>query len=113
MIHTQPHQLRNGIDPVIRTLLDIIEQLLLRHILGIEFLQMNMILAVLQGTDCLQQTFFHGPSDTHGLTGRFHLGRQDIRSVRELIKWKSRHLRNYIIQCRFKACRRVCQLYLI
>ena len=57
-----------------------------------------------QGTKCLHQCTLKIRTDTHNLTGCFHLRRQLPACLDELIERKSRHLNYDIIKCRFKAC---------
>ena len=124
LIGAKPEEFGNGINPVICSLFNIGEELFhcfflslfsgfVRKIFYVELFQMNMVLSVLKRPDRLQQAFFHGPSHSHGLPGSLHLGREDIGSQGKLVKGKSRHLCHYVVQCRFKACRRVSQRNLV
>ena len=96
-------ELCNGIDAVIRSDFDIVQQVFPTPV--IELRHMQMIYADLQRPDSFQQAFLKGAPDTHDFAGSFHLGTQRIVGICELIKWKPGHLGDYIVQRRLKGCR--------
>ena len=66
---------------------------------GVEAVQM-----LLQRTDRFHQSPLKVRTDTHNLSGRFHLGCQCTFRLNKFIKWQARDLDYTIIQCRLKTC---------
>ena len=60
----------------------------------------------------LKKTLLEASSDTHGLTGSFHLGSETRIGISEFIEWEPGHLGHYVIKSRLEACRSVGKLYL-
>ena len=78
MIDAHPHELRNGIDPVVGSVLDVVQELIYRHMLRVKLVHMDVVLSVLERSDSLEEAFFKRSSDAHYLSGRLHLGRKNI-----------------------------------
>ena len=113
VVNAQPHQLRDRIDTVIGTFLDVLEKIIDTHMLGVELRHVDVVLAVLERADRFQKALFKSSADTHDLTGRLHLCREFIHRRRELIERESRHLRNNIVERRFEAGRSIGKLDLV
>ena len=112
-IHPQPHELGNGIDAVVRPLLDIVQQLVHPHMLGVEFLHVQVNLLVFQGADGFQQALLKAPPHAHHFACGLHLGGQLVLGGREFVKGEPGHLRYNIIQGRLKTGGSVGQLNFI
>ena len=104
-------QLGNGIDTVVGTDFDIVEQFRLAH--TVKLTVMQMMQSDLKGTDRLEKAFLNGSADAHNLARRLHLRGERIVGVREFIKREARHLGDHIVQRRFKGRRSVGNLNLI
>ena len=59
---------------------------------------------LLQRTDGFHKATLKAVTDTHDLSGRFHLCGQCSFCADEFIKWQTRHLNDTIVQHRLKAC---------
>ncbi len=108
-VHPQPHQLGNGVDAVIGSLLHILHQFLHRHMPGVKFFHMNVVFTFLQGADGFEKTLFKTAPHAHDLAGGFHLSGKRIESRRKFVKWKPGHLCDHIVQSRLKTGRSVGQ----
>ena len=113
VVDAEPHQLRDRVDAVVGTFLDVVEKVIDTHMLGVELRHVDVVLAVLERTDRLKKALFEGAADAHDLTGCLHLRGKLIHRSRELIERESRHLRNDIVEGRFEAGRGIGQLDLV
>ena len=105
-------KLRDGKDTVLPALPDIIHDCPGVHAVKFGVIQMHM--AGLQGTDSLEQALLHGASYAHNLSGRLHLRGKSIVDLTidtpgKLVKGKTGHLGDNIIEGGLKAGRRIGQ----
>ena len=110
-VASEAEQLGDGIDAIVRTDPDVVEQFLPAY--GIELGQMDVVCADFQGTDAFQQAFLKGAAHAHHFSGGLHLGGQGIVGVCEFIEGETRQLGHHIIQRRLERRGGVRQLNLI
>ena len=99
---TTTENLSNQIDTAVIHDIQLLKYILIGHAIIITGLQTVYMLC--QRTDCFHQTTLEVCTDTHNLTGCFHLCGQCTLRIDKLIKRKSRNLYNTVVQCRLKAC---------
>ena len=107
VIDAHPHQLGDGIEPVVCSFFDIGEQIVDGHMLLVKLGHVQVRMTDFQRANGFEQAFFHGAAYAHHFAGGFHLRGQAIGSEGKLVKRKARQFRDNVIQRRFKAGGRI------
>ena len=101
----QTQQLRDGKEPVIAELVQVLGQLRLGHVL--ELRQPEVLRADLQRADGLEQALLERAADAHDLARGLHLRAERVGGGRELIEREARQLCDHVVQRRLERGRRV------
>ena len=101
----QTQQLRDGKEPVIAELVQVLGQLRLGHVL--ELRQPEVLRADLQRADGLEQALLERAADAHDLACGLHLRAERVGGGRELIEREARQLCDHVVQRRLERGRRV------
>ena len=110
VVYSQPHELGNGIDPVVGALLDVFQKLVHRHVLPVKLVGVDVAHAGFQGLDSFQEALLKGAAHGHDLAGGLHLGGEGVGAVFKFIKGETGNLGDHIVQGRLKAGRGVDEL---
>ena len=97
-------QLGDGIETIVRTLLDVGQQFVVRR--AVKLLVVDVAYTRLERTHRLQQRLLHRATDGHHLARSLHLRTELIRGIGELIEGEAGHLRHHIVDRRLKRGRR-------
>ena len=98
-------QLRDGVEPVVRAVLDVVEQLVVRP--RVELLVVDVADARLERPHGLQERLLHRAAHGHDFARGLHLRTQLVRGVRELVEREAGDLRHHVVQRRFERGRGV------
>ena len=96
-VYSQPKQLGDCMQAVVRRRADVVQQLLFCPV--VELLFMHVAASALQGAHGLENSFFKGAAYAHHLSGGLHLGAQFIGSLAELVKGEAGYLGYNVVDC--------------
>ena len=96
-IYPHPQKLCNGINPVVGSLFDIVQELFHAHMVFVKLFHVQAELPVLQGADGLQKAFLKAAAHAHDLAGGLHLGGEPVLGIRELVKGEPGHFGDHIV----------------
>ena len=94
------NQLRNGVEAVVGTLLDVGQHLVVRH--RVELLVVDVADARLERAHSFEQALLHRAAHRHHLARGFHLRAEFVRRVGELVEGETRHLRHHVVERRLE-----------
>ena len=106
-IHATADELRNGEQPVVRAVLNVVQQLV--YGLVVKAGHVDVAHADLQRPHGFEQAFLDGAAHAHHFARGLHLGAQAVAGALQLVKGEARHFADHVVQRRFKAGRRVGQ----
>ena len=93
-------QLRDGVEAVVGTLLDVGQHLVVRH--RVELLVVDVADARLERAHRFEQALLHRAAHRHHLARGFHLRAEFVRRVGELVEGETRHLRHHVVERRLE-----------
>ena len=100
-------QLRDGIEAVVRSVLDVFQQLHVRP--AVEFLVVDMADTRFERAQRLQEAFLHRAADGHHLARGLHLRTQLVRRIAELVEREAGDFGDHVIERRLEAGGRIGQ----